>query len=79
MVQYICFCSKDVAIVNKRVIKHVSIEKIRPFFVLMEEVRLPQSQVSLREGKTFHCKVLSKSYRNSELNFLVNFNRFYQP
>ena len=40
----------------------------------MEEFHLPQSQVSLRESKTFHYKVLSKLYCNSELTFLVNFN-----
>ena len=40
----------------------------------MEEVQLSQSQVSLREGRKFHYKVLSKLYSNSELNFLVNFN-----
>ena len=34
---------------------------------------MPQSQASLREGKTFHCKVHSKLYRNSELHVLVNF------
>ena len=40
----------------------------------MEEFHLPQSQVWLREGNMFHYKVLSKLYRNSELNFLVTFN-----
>ena len=40
----------------------------------MEQVHLPQCQIVLREGKTFHYKVLSKLYRNSELNFLVNFD-----
>ena len=36
----------------------------------MEEVQLPQSHVSLREGKTFHDKSLTKLYHNSERNFL---------
>ena len=35
------------------------------------KLHLPQSQVSVREGKTFHYKVLSKLYRNGELNLLV--------
>ena len=35
---------------------------------------LPQSQFSIRASKAFYCKVLSKLYRNGELNFLVNFN-----
>lgn len=39
----------------------------------MEEFHLPQSQALLREGKTFHYKVHSKLYRNSELHVLVNF------
>lgn len=39
---------------NELVIKNTPIKKIRPLFVLMEEVHLPQSQVSLRKGKTFH-------------------------
>ena len=37
-------------------------------------VHLLQSQVSIQAVKTFHYKVLSKLYRNDELNFLVNFN-----
>ena len=40
----------------------------------MEEVHLPQSQVSLQEGKTFHTKFLSKRFCNINLNFLVSFN-----
>ena len=38
------------------------------------KLHLPQSQVSMRAVKTFHYKVVSKLYCNSELNFLVNFN-----
>ena len=66
------FCSKDVFMFNELVIKHTPIKKIRPFFVFMEEIHLPQSQVSLREVKKFHYKVnfLSKLYRYNELNFL---------
>ena len=37
-------------------------------------MNLPQSQVSIRAGKTFQNKLFSKPYRNDELNFLVNFN-----
>ena len=59
---------------NELVLKNFPIKKIRPFFLFMEEVHLPQGQVSLQEGKTFHYKVLSKLSRNSELKFLVNFN-----
>ena len=50
------------------------LKKLRPFFVFMEEVHLPQSQALLQEGKMFHYKIYSKIYRNSELNFLKNFN-----
>ena len=32
----------------------------------MEEVHLPQSQVSLREGETVHNKFFSKLYCNCE-------------
>ena len=38
------------------------------------KLHLPQSQVSLREGKTFHYKVFSKFYCNGELNFFINLN-----
>ena len=53
---------------NEPVIKNIPIKKIRPFFVFMEVVHVPQSQVSSREDKTFRYKVLSKLF-----NFLVNF------
>ena len=59
---------------NELVIKKVLIEKLRSFFVFMEDIHLPQSQVSLREGKMFRYKFLGNLYRNNELNFLVNFN-----
>ena len=57
---------------NELAIKNTSINKMRPFFVFMEQVHLPQGQVSLREGKTFYYKVLSKLYRNSELFKLLS-------
>ena len=41
---------------NERVIKHAPVEKVSPLFVFMEEDCLPQSQVSLREGKCFTAK-----------------------
>ena len=59
---------------NELIIKIVPIKKTMTIFVYMEEVHLPQSQVSLCEGKTFHYKIHIKLYHNSELNFLVNFN-----
>ena len=55
---------------SELIIRNTPITKIRPFFVFMEEVQLPQSHVSLREGKTFHDKSLTKLYHNSERNFL---------
>ena len=42
--------------------------------VIHQIVHLHQSQVSIQAVKMFHYKVLSKLYRNDELNFLVNFN-----
>ena len=59
---------------NVLVIRNSPIKKKRPVFVFIEQVHLPQCQILLREGKTFHYKVLSKLYRNSELNLLVNFD-----
>ena len=38
------------------------------------KLHLPQSQVSIRAGKTFHYKVLCKLHRNNELTFFVKFN-----
>ena len=61
-------------IFNEPLIKNTPTKKVRPFFVFMEEVHMPQSQVLLREGRTFLYKALNKLYRNSKLNFLVNFN-----
>ena len=37
------------------------------------KLSLPHSQVLIKAGKRFHCKVLRKLYRNNELNILVNF------
>ena len=59
---------------NVLVIRNSPIKKTRLVFVFMEQVHLPQCQILLPEGKGFHYKVLSKLYRNSELNFLVNFD-----
>ena len=38
----------------------------------MEGVQLPHDQVLLLEDRTFHHKVLSKPYRNSKFNILVD-------
>ena len=54
---------------NEPVTKNIPIKKIRPFFVFMEVVHLPRSQVSLQEDKKFRYKVLNKCF-----NFLVNFS-----
>ena len=59
---------------DELVIKNTPFKKIRQIFGFIEEFHLPQSQVWLRDGNMFHYKVLSKLYRNSELNFLVTFN-----
>ena len=58
---------------NKLVIENTSVKKIRSFFVFVEEFHLPHSQVSLRGDRIFHHIVPSRLYRNSKLNFLVNF------
>ena len=59
---------------NELLIKNTPFKKTKQIFGFMEEFHVPQSQVSLGEGKMFHFKVLRKLYRNSELNFLVTFN-----
>ena len=39
----------------------------------MEEVQLPHDQVLVLEDRNFNCKILSRLYRNSKFNSLVNF------
>ena len=63
----------DMIIFNEFVIKNDPLKKAIPFFVFMEGVQLPQNQVLVLEDKTIHGKVLSKLYRNSKFNILVNF------
>ena len=48
--------------------------KTKSFFVLMEGVQLHHDQVLVLEDRTFHCRVLSRLYRNSNFNILANFN-----
>ena len=55
---------------NEIVIKNAPIKKIT-FFVFMKEEHLPQSQVSLQEGKTFLYKVFGKLYRQSRTTYLA--------
>ena len=63
----------DMIIFNEFVIKNDPLKKTIPFFVFMEGVQLPQNQVLVLEDTTIHGKVLSKFYRNSKFNILVNF------
>ena len=67
------------SVFNKLAIKNDRIKKASPFFVFMEKIQLPHDKVLLLEDRTFHHKVLSKLYRNSKFNILVNFNFVYQP
>ena len=62
------------SISNELVIKNDPIKKATSFFVFMEGVQLPHDQVLILENRTFHCKVLSRLYRNSKFNVLANFN-----
>ena len=62
------------SIFNELVIKNDPVEKATSFFVFMEGIQLPQNQVLVQEDRTFHCKVLSRLYRNSKFNILANFN-----
>ena len=66
------------SVFNKLAIKNDRIKKASPFFVFMEKIQLPHDKVLLLEDRTFHHKVLSKLYRNSKFNILVNFNFVYQ-
>ena len=59
---------------NELVIKVTPVKKSKTICCFMEWVHLPHGKVSLKENGTFHHKVLSKFYRNSNLNFLANFN-----
>ena len=63
----------DMIIFNEFVTKNDPLKKTIPFFVFMEGVQLPQNQVLVLEDTTIHGKVLSKFYRNSKFNILVNF------
>ena len=62
------------SIFNELVIKSDPVQKVTPFFCFHEGFLLPQDQVLELEERTFHLKALSKLYRNSKSNILVNFN-----
>ena len=64
----------DMSIFNELVIKNDPVKKATSFFVFMKGVQLPHDQVLVLEGRTFHCKVVSRIYRNSTFNILVNSN-----
>ena len=55
----------DISIFNDLVIKNDPVNQEKSFFVFMEGVQ---------EDRTFHCKVLSRLYHNSNFNILANFN-----
>ena len=62
------------SIFNELVTKNDLVKKATSFFVFMEEVQRPHNQVLVLVGRTFHCKVDSRLYRNSIFNILANFN-----
>ena len=64
----------DMSILNELVIKNDPVKKEASFVVFMEGAQLPHDQVLVLEDSTFHCKVLSRLYRNSKFNILANFN-----
>ena len=45
---------------------------MRLFYVFMEGFHLPHGKASFQDDRTFHHKVISKLYGNSNLSFLVN-------
>ena len=72
------FLLLDMSIFDELVIKNDPVKKETPFFVFMEVVYLLHNQVLVVEDSIFHRRVLSKLYRNSKFNVLVNFNFFHQ-
>ena len=61
------------SIFNELVIIKDPVKKATSFFVFMEGLQLPHDQVLVLEDRTFHCKVLSRLYRNSKFNILADF------
>ena len=55
----------DMSIFNDLVIKVDTVKKAKSFFVFMEGVQLHHDQVLVLEDRNFHCKVLSRLYRDS--------------
>ena len=64
----------DMTIFNELVIKNDLVKKATSFFAFMEGLQLPHDQVLVVEDRNFHCKILSRLYRNSKFNILANFN-----
>ena len=50
---------------NKLVIKNDPVKKVTPLFHFVKGIHLTHGQVIVLEGRTFHHKVLSKRYLNS--------------
>ena len=64
----------DMYIFSKLAIENDHLKKATRFFIFMKWVQLPHGQIMVLEDKSFHHKVLSKLYRNSKFNVLVNFH-----
>ena len=64
----------DMFIFNELVIKIDPVKKTTSFFVFMDSVQLSHDQALVLEDRTFHCIALSRLYRDSKFNILVNFN-----
>ena len=52
----------------------ILLKKQHHFLVFVEGVQLSHNQVLGLEDRTFHREILSKLYRNSKIDILVNFN-----
>ena len=64
----------DMFIFNELVIKIDPVKKATSFFVFMDSVQLSHDQALVLEDRIFHCIALSRLYRDSKFNILVNFN-----
>ena len=56
----------------------ILLKKQHYFIVFLERAQLPHDAVLGLEERTFHCKILSKHYRNIKFNISVILTLFYQ-
>ena len=62
----------DMSIFNELINKSDPVKKASSFFVFMEGIQLSHYQVLALEDIIFHCKFLSRLYRNNKFNILAN-------